>query len=109
MRCDIPPLVQFSQVLETSRITWVSTRQIQHEAKAFEVSPQVLHVGVAAVEGAMGRELRLDEDPKRGAHPEGGDLGRLSVKVAAKPLKVSTEEHDIASQILFAESWLGRA
>jgi hypothetical protein len=56
----------------------------------------------------MGRELRLDENPKRGAHPEGGDLGRLSVKVAAEPLKVSTEEHDVASQILFAESWIGR-
>ena len=41
MRCDIPPFVQFSQVLETRRIPWVSIRQIQCEAKAFEVFPQL--------------------------------------------------------------------
>jgi len=91
MRCDIPPFVQFTQVLETRRIPWVSIRQIQREAKAFEVFPHVLQVGVAVVEGAMGRELRLDEDPKRGAHPEGGDLRRFGVKVAAEPLKVGAE------------------
>jgi len=91
MRCDIPPFVQFSQVLETRRIPWVSIRQIQREAKAFEVFPHVLQVGVAVVEGAMGRELRLDEDPKRSAHPECGDLGRFGVKVAAEPLKVGAE------------------
>ena len=84
MRCDIPPFVQFSQVLETRRIPWVSIRQIQCEAKAFEVFPQVCGWG-CRVEGAMGRELRLDEDAKRSAHPECGDFGRFGVKVGQNP------------------------
>ena len=108
MRCDIPPSVQFHQVMETRRIPWVSIRQIQRESEAFEVLPQVLKVRVAVVQGSMGSELVLDQDLETGTHFGDNDLGRLSVKVAAKPLKVSTEEHDVASQILFAESWIGR-
>jgi hypothetical protein len=108
MRCDIPPSVQFHQVMETRRIPWVSIRQIQRESEAFEVFPQVLKVRVAVVEGSMGSELVLDEHLKTGTHFGDNDLGRLGVKVAAEPLKVSTEEHNVASQILFAESWIGR-
>ena len=91
MRCDIPPSVQFSQVLETRRIPGIGSRQIQRESEAFEVFPQVLHVGVTVVEGAMGCELVLDEDLKAGAHSGDNDLGRFGVKVAAEPLKVGAE------------------
>jgi hypothetical protein len=109
MRCDIPPSVQFGQVLETRRIPWVGSRQIQREAEAFEVFPQVLEVGVAVVEGTMGRELVLDEDLKRGAHPGDNDLGRFRVKVAAEPLEVGAEQDDLPAQILFAEARVGRS
>ena len=91
MRCDIPPSVQFSQVLETRRIPGIGSRQIQRESEAFEVFPQVLHVGVTVVEGAMGCELVLDEDLKAGAHSGDNDLGRFEVKVAAELLEVGAE------------------
>jgi hypothetical protein len=75
MRRNIPPFVQFRQVLQTRRIPWVSSRQIQAEAETFEVVPQVLKAWVAAVEGAMGCELVLDKDLKGGAHSGDNDLG----------------------------------
>jgi hypothetical protein len=91
MCCDIPPSIQFSQVLETQRIPWIRGRQIQCEAKAFEVLPQVLQVWVAVVERAMGRELGLNQEPERAAHSEGDDHGRFGVKVATIALKVGAE------------------
>jgi hypothetical protein len=103
MRCDIPPSVQFSQVLEARRIRWIGRRQMQSESEAVEVFSQVLQVGVALIEGAMGGELVLDEELKAGAHSRDNDLGRFAVKVAAEPLKVSAQEHDVAAQILFAK------
>ena len=48
----------------SDRVSWVCNRQIQREANAFEVIPQILEVGVAVVEGPMGRELVLDQDLK---------------------------------------------
>ena len=52
--------------MEPRWIPGIGSRQIQRESEAFEVFHEVLQVGVAVVEGAMGSELALDEDSKRG-------------------------------------------
>jgi hypothetical protein len=74
--------------MEPRRIPGIGSRQVQRESEAFEVFPEVLQVGIAVVEGAMGCELVLDEDSKRGADPAGGDLRRFGVKIAAVALEV---------------------
>jgi hypothetical protein len=109
MRRDIPPPVQFGQVFQSQWIPRVGRWQIQPKPEALEVFPQIMQVGVAVVEGAMGRELGLDQDSKRSAHPEGDDLGGFGVKVAAEPLEVGAKKDDAPEQILFAESRVGRS
>ena len=66
MCCNIPPPIQFIQVEETRRISWVGSRQIEREAEALKVFSQVLQVGVAVVEGTMVRELVLYQELKAG-------------------------------------------
>ena len=75
MRCDIPPSVQFRQVLKTGRIPRVGIGQIQLEPEALVVFLQVLKIGISVVKGAIDRELGLDQDSKRHSHPSADDLG----------------------------------
>lgn len=108
VRHDITPSVELTQVLEARRIPLIRRRQIQAEAESLEVFPQVLEIGVAMVESAIGRELALDEGLKRGAHPAGDGQSGLYMKVTAEPLEMGTEQDDIRARILLAEARVGR-
>ena len=75
MGCDIPPSVQFRQTAKTKLIHRVGSHWIQLKPETFVVFLEVLKIGVSVVKGAIGRELGLDKDSERNAHPSADDLG----------------------------------
>jgi hypothetical protein len=107
MRCNVAPFVKFRQILKTGHVYWAGSHQIQFKSKALIVIFQVLQIRISAVEGAIGRKLRLDKDSERSTHPLTDNLRRFGVQVATEPLDVRAEQNDVATHILFIEPWVG--
>jgi hypothetical protein len=109
MRSDVAPFAQFSQVQQPRWIPWVGGGEVQCEAKAFEILPQVLQIGVSMVQGTLSCELVLDEDLKAGPHPGDDRQSRLGIQVAAEPLEVGTEQDNVPAQVFLVKERVGRS
>jgi hypothetical protein len=73
------------------------------ESETVEVLRDVFPIRVAVVQLPLGRELGLNEPAEWTADFRGDDVSGFRVQVAAKPLKRSAEQRDVASQRFFGE------
>ena len=86
---SVPPLIEDVQIrLEGSAAGESVQLRLQREAETVEVLDNVAEAGIAAIQLAAGRKLRLEQDLERCTDLGSDDLGVLGVEVTAEALEV---------------------
>src|SRR5262249_25282367 len=90
------------------RVGWVGGGQVDGEAEALEILPQVLQVRVAVVESSVGGELCQKQRSQRCPDSRYNDAGAFGIEITAEPLEVRTKQEHIPAQVLLNQIGLRR-
>src|SRR5438094_2749697 len=77
--------------------------EVEYEAKSLKVLSDVFNGRIARVELKLGSELRLHGCQKPGWDSGSANLRAFRVEIAAKPLKMTAPQHDVALQALLSK------
>jgi len=92
----VAPIIQVPQTGQPDRVRWVGPCEIDQEAEASEVPPDVIDSRVSRVELELSSELRLSGRPQAGRHGGSANLRAFRVQIPAEPLKMPAYEHHVA-------------
>ena len=95
MGSGIPPMIQ---MIEVGDLGSMDSREFKFEAEPLKIGLNGLERRVLLAELQSRSELRLDGCLKIGRNRSRANLGAFRVESPAKPLKVGTEQHDVAAK-----------
>ena len=96
MRDRVPPIIQMAEMSNSGGVPRSRSCKIEEEAESFKVHADIFDGRVPAVKLEIGRELGLCRGSETNRHGRRTYLRAFRIKIAAKPLEMAADQHQIA-------------